>query len=195
MATELGLDELRAHALTTIGMVKNDLDFGSGTADMERALEIALAADSPVAATTVNNLAVYATFAGDFPRTDELYAEAMRLAERFGDASHDAVRTRQSHLDRLHARALGCGARVGECDSSRECEAGSPHTLEPFVREVRAAILIARGDPDAALRDQLIALERDETRGTSRFTGSERSRAPPRSMWSSVGSTRHASWP
>ncbi len=32
-ATELGLDELRAHALTTIGMAKNDVDLGSGVAD------------------------------------------------------------------------------------------------------------------------------------------------------------------
>ena len=87
MATELGLDELRAHSLATIGMAKNAVEDGSGVGDMERALDIALAADSPVAAAITNNLAVFATYAGDFPRTDELYAEAARLAERFGDAA------------------------------------------------------------------------------------------------------------
>ena len=116
MATELRLDELHAHALTTIGMAKYDAgDLGSGVKDMERALEIALAVDSPIAGTIVNNLAVYATFAGDFPRTDELYGEALRLAERYGDASTRPFRRRKPHLARLHARALGSGARVGGC--------------------------------------------------------------------------------
>ena len=131
MATELGLDELRAHALTTIGMAKNDVDLGSGIADMERALEIALAADSPVAATIVNNLAVYATFAGDFRRTDELYAEAMRLGERYGDAaSVRFVRGNRIWLDFM----LGRWDRALESADAfiAECEAGSPHTLEHF---------------------------------------------------------------
>ena len=112
MATELGLDELRAHALTTIGMAKNDVDLGSGIADMERALEIALAADSPVAASIVNNLAVYATFAGDFRRTDELYAEAHATRRALRRRRERPLRPRQPHLDRLHARALGPRARV-----------------------------------------------------------------------------------
>jgi class 3 adenylate cyclase/tetratricopeptide (TPR) repeat protein len=129
MADELGLDELRAHALTTIGMAKNDVDFGSGAADMERALEIAVAADSPVAAPIVNNLGVYATYAGDFRRTDELYAEAMRLAERYGDAS--SVRFNRGNR-------VWLGFMLGRWDQAlesadrfiAECEAGSPHTLE-----------------------------------------------------------------
>ncbi len=33
-----------------------------------------------------------------------------------------------------------------------ECEAGSPHTLEVLVREVRAALWLARGEPRPALR-------------------------------------------
>ena len=86
MATELGLDELRAHALTTIGMAKNDTDDPSGVADMERALDIALDVDSPISSSIVNNLAVNRTYAGDLHRTDELYADATRLDERFGDA-------------------------------------------------------------------------------------------------------------
>ncbi|MDH4102081.1 MAG: AAA family ATPase [Thermoleophilia bacterium] len=163
MATEFGLDELRAHALTTIGMAKNDLDDPSGIADMEHALEIALAVDSPIAGTIVNNLAVYATFAGDFPRTDELHSEALRLAERYGDAS--SVRFIRGNLiwgdfmlgrwDRALDSADGFIA---------ECDAGSPHTQEGPVREVRAALFIARGDRDRALRDQLRGLELGEAR-------------------------------
>ena len=141
-------------------MAKNDLDHGSGIADMERALEIAEAANSSVAATTVNNLAVYATFDGDFPRTDELYVEATRLAERYGDASS---------LRFIRGNRLWLDYMLGQWDQALEaadafiadCEGGSPHTLEPFVREVRAALSIARGDPDHARRDQSLALEQE----------------------------------
>ena len=158
MATELGLDELRAHALTTIGMAKNDADDPSGVADMERALEIALAADSPVAATIVNNLAVYATYTGDFPRTDELYAEAQRLAERYGDASSVRfISGNRVWLDYM----LGRWDRALESADAfiAECEAGSPHRQESTVREVRAAISMARSDGDRALLDQVRAFE------------------------------------
>ena len=158
MATELGLDELRAHALTTIGMAKNDHDDPSGVADMERALEIALAADSPVAAAIVNNLAVVALYTGDFPRTDELYAEAERLAERYGDASSVRfIRGNRVWLDFM----LGRWERALESADAfiAECEAGSPHRQESTVREVRAALWIARGNDDRALLDQLRAFE------------------------------------
>jgi tetratricopeptide (TPR) repeat protein len=162
-ATELGLDELRAHALTTIGMAKNDVDFGSGVADMDRALEIALAADSQVASSIVNNLAVYATYAGDFPRTDELYAEATRVGERYGDASSIRfVRGNRIWLDFM----LGRWDRALESADTfiAECEAGSPHTLEYFAREVRSALWLARGDQDGALRDQLQSFDHVQTR-------------------------------
>jgi class 3 adenylate cyclase/tetratricopeptide (TPR) repeat protein len=162
-STELGLDELRAHALTTIGMAKNDVDFGSGIADMERALEIALAGDFQVASSIVNNLAVYATYAGDLPRTDELYVEAIRLGERYGDASSVRfIRGNRIWLDFM----LGRWDRALESADAfiAECEAGSPHTLEYFAREVRSELGLARGDRDGALRDQLRSLQHVETR-------------------------------
>jgi class 3 adenylate cyclase/tetratricopeptide (TPR) repeat protein len=163
MATELGLDELRAHALTTIGMTKNDVDFGSGTADIERALEIALAADSPIAGSIVNNLGVYATFAGDFRRTDELYAESQRLSERYGDAA--SVRfVRGNRVWIAFMRGRWDSALEAANTFIGECEAGSPHTLEMLVREVRAALVLARGDRHGALRDQLRSLELTQSR-------------------------------
>ena len=68
-------------------MAKKDLGDASGLADMEQGLEIARAIDSPVAATTINNLAVYATIDGDLVRSEHLYREVLRLAERLGDGS------------------------------------------------------------------------------------------------------------
>ena len=41
LAETLSLDELRAHALTTIGSSKNRLELGSGYADIQEALAIA----------------------------------------------------------------------------------------------------------------------------------------------------------
>ena len=82
-------------------------------ADMEQALEIALAADSPVAATIVNNLAVFATFAGDVrPRGRALHrgGSACRALRGRGERP---LHPRQPHLDRLHARRLGARARAG----------------------------------------------------------------------------------
>jgi hypothetical protein len=58
LADELGLDELRAHALTTLGSTKDQLPDSDGIPELEDALEIALAANSPLAATTMLNLAV-----------------------------------------------------------------------------------------------------------------------------------------
>ena len=78
MAQELGLEELRAHALTSVGMAKNAVGDASGIEDMEHALEIALEIDSPIAGTIVNNLAVE-TFVGDMGRAEELYASRCAL--------------------------------------------------------------------------------------------------------------------
>ena len=158
MASDLGLDELRAHALTTIGMAKNDSEFGSGLPDIERALEIAVAADSPVAGSILNNLGVYATYAVDFRRTDEYYAESQRISERYGDAaSVRFVRGNRIWIDFMLGR---WDEALESADAFiAECEAGSPHTLEEFTREVRAAMSLARGNREQGLRDQLRALE------------------------------------
>ncbi len=158
MAAELGLDEIRAHALTTRGMAKNDLDPGSGTPDIEQALELALEIDSPIAAAIVNNLGVYATFEGDIPRTDELYAEAQRLGERFGNKSIVRfTRGNRIWVDFMLGRWDRALEHADEFIA--ECEAGSPHTQESNVRTVRAMIREARGDPEGALEDVRIAVD------------------------------------
>jgi class 3 adenylate cyclase/tetratricopeptide (TPR) repeat protein len=158
MSEALGLEELRAHALTTVGMAKNSVNDGSGTADMERALEIALAIDSPVAATTVNNMAVQAVMNGDIPRADELNLESARLSERLGDRSSlRFVRTN------IAWSAFMCGRwdeALAEVNAFiAECEAGSPHTNEAMARMVRGSIREARGDAAGALTDHRQAVE------------------------------------
>jgi class 3 adenylate cyclase/tetratricopeptide (TPR) repeat protein len=158
ISEELGLDELRAHALTTIGMAKNDQGDPAGVADMERGLEIALEIDSPIAATIVNNLAVQATIDGDLPRSEQLYVESTRLAERFGDAQTVRfVRANTVWIDFMRGR--WDDALRGADPFIAECEAGSPHTNEWSMRSIRASIREGRDLLEEALADRARALE------------------------------------
>ena len=152
LAEGLELDELRAHALTTIGSSKSRIELASGRAELERALEIALAVDSPIAAMTLNNLAGLAIWEGDWPRAYELYLQAERIAERFGD--RDGLRFLRGN--RIFAawagghwdEALAAGdVFVAEC-------AASPHYAEGLVREARASLRLARGDLTGAAEDR-----------------------------------------
>jgi tetratricopeptide (TPR) repeat protein len=156
MARELGLPELEAHALGTIGTARLNEGEG-GRNELARAVEIALEINSPVAGTLLVNLGVEAGFAGNIPREDELFAEAQRVAERFGD--RDTVRFTRG--DRVWTRwALGhwdeatamADAFIAEC-------AESPHYLESHTRMVRAWMRHGRGDVIGASEDAERALE------------------------------------
>jgi class 3 adenylate cyclase/tetratricopeptide (TPR) repeat protein len=158
MTEALGLDELRAHALNTIGMAKNLLGDPSGAEDLERALELALAANSPQAGTIVNNLAVAALFALDMQRFAELFDEGRMIAERFGDGVNSRwLRGQQAFAAYALGRWDEALRRADEFIA--ECEAGSPHYLENGNRRTRGLIRVARGDADGALADLRRALE------------------------------------
>jgi hypothetical protein len=157
LAETLELDELRAHALTTIGSSKIRIDVSSGRAELEEALEIGLAADSPVAATTLNNLGVLAIWEGDFRRGDDIYPESVRLAERFGD--RDALRfTRGNAIFAAYVRGRWDEA-LGKADEFvAECST-SPHYQEGLVRDARSFIRLGRGDLVGADEDRNVVVE------------------------------------
>jgi class 3 adenylate cyclase/tetratricopeptide (TPR) repeat protein len=157
LAETLELDELRAHALTTIGSSKSRLELSSGRGELEEALEIGLAADSPVAATTLNNLAVLAVWEGDFARGDDIYRESIRLSERFGD--RDALRfARGNAIFAAYVRGRWdealekADAFVAECSTS-------PHYQEGLVRNARSFIRLGRGDTVGADEDRNLVIE------------------------------------
>jgi tetratricopeptide (TPR) repeat protein len=164
LTERLGLGELHAHALTTVGMAKNGSEEGAGIEDMERGLALALEIDSPVAASTLNNLAVQSVIAGDLPRAEELYVEGTRVAERLGDrASLRFIGANRIFIDwargRWDAAAEAAGAFIDEC------ETGSPHTLEHLMHTLRAQLRRARGDTAGAFADHERALALAEERG------------------------------
>jgi class 3 adenylate cyclase/tetratricopeptide (TPR) repeat protein len=159
MAEELGLDEIRAHALTTIGTAKGDLHDPTGRADLEAALEIALAEYPHLAGTIYNNLAVADFFALDLRRTAALFDEGLHTAERFGDGINArwlrGQRVRMSfYLGHWDEALEGADAFIAECD------AGSPHYLEVACRETRGLIRLARFDVEGAREDLGRALAR-----------------------------------
>jgi class 3 adenylate cyclase/tetratricopeptide (TPR) repeat protein len=158
MAEALGLDELRAHALGTISLAKMYLEDLSGVEDGEKALEIALAINSPQAASIANNLAVDAIFKFELRRARELFAEGLQIAERFGDASNIRwLRHQCAAWDFVQGR--WDEALEGEGAFIAECEAGSPHYLEAAARANRAEMREARGDVAGALADARRAVE------------------------------------
>ena len=157
LAEELSLDELRAHALTTIGSSKSRIDLSSGRAELEEALVIALAADSPTAAVTLNNLAVLAIWEEGFARASEIYPEAQQIAERYGD--RDGLRFMRGNeifawwvVGRWDEASAAADAFVAECVSS-------PHYAEGIVRDARASIRLAKGDVAGAAEDREFVLE------------------------------------
>jgi tetratricopeptide (TPR) repeat protein len=162
MAELLGLDELQAHALTTIGMAKMYLGDPTGVGDLDRAFEMAVAANSPQAGTIANNIAVQAFAALDMRRADELFEEGLQIAERFGDASGVRWLRHQCAASEL---ILGRWDEALEAEGAfiAECEAGSPHYLEAAARGNRAHLREARGDVEGALVDwrRSVELARD----------------------------------
>ena len=152
MAETLELDELRAHALDTIGSAKEFLGDSTGVHDLERALELALAVHSRFAATIVNDLAISAIIRFDLSRAGQLFDEGQRIAERFGDASAGRwLRAQQARFALLLGRWDDALRMVDEFIA--ECDAGSPHYMEGWVRCFRALIREARGDVEGALVD------------------------------------------
>jgi class 3 adenylate cyclase len=157
MADALGSDELRAHALTTIGTAKGYLGL-DGTPDAERALEIALAIHSPQIGTIYNNIGVDAFFDFDLRKSGECFSEGERAAERLGDG----IGARW-----LRGQQAGFAFFFGRWDEAleradafiAECEAGSSHYLEGKIRGIRALIQEGRGDVERALTGHRRMLE------------------------------------
>jgi class 3 adenylate cyclase/tetratricopeptide (TPR) repeat protein len=151
LAEGLGQEELRAHALITIGTAKWWLGEDGGETDLESALAIARAANSRLAATALNNLAVLASTT-DVRHEHALLIECVGAAERMGD--RDSMGFSQGNL--VHDLWL-----LGRWDEALEAadrlvsqwETGTHSAIESFVRIVRASLFLGRGEINAALAD------------------------------------------
>jgi class 3 adenylate cyclase len=158
MAGRLGLDDERITALSTLGAAFASAGDDRGMSDLSDALELALARNSPEAARLSNNLGYYLLVAADVRRNNELRAESLRLATRFGVGRivrfHRGVRIEGEHLVGLRD---DCVQHADEFIA--ECEEGSTHYLESLARVRRADVRLARGDTAGADEDAAVALE------------------------------------
>jgi class 3 adenylate cyclase/predicted transcriptional regulator len=157
MAEELGLDELRAHTLITIGTSRalgGDL---GGLVDLERGTHIAREANSAQSSRGLNNLASVTAHLGDLERAFELYGEARREAERFGHGVAlrwlAAERVTEYYWGGLWAEALAAAAEV-----LATAPADAPFLQEIPARIVRGRILVGSGDARGALEESSRAL-------------------------------------
>jgi class 3 adenylate cyclase/tetratricopeptide (TPR) repeat protein len=151
MAERLGLDELRANVLSTIGTAMSNEEPGSGDEMLREAVAIGTTLNSVEAPRALNNLAVSVFFQGSIRREHELLLESRAAAERLG--SDNFVRFAEGNLC-WTAYAIGdWNDSLSRCDAFiAECEAGSAHASESLAQDARAEILLGRDDLDRALR-------------------------------------------
>ena len=151
MAEDLGLDELRAHALNNIGTSRVNLGDRDGVALIEEAAALALAIRSPEAARAFVNLGAVNASLGDFRRATGQFAEAIRVGEELG-----ALPTARW----AHVGVVGTLLWLGRWDEGlRWAEAYLEGSEDEFagaelnIRRHRARVLLARDDVEGALDD------------------------------------------
>jgi class 3 adenylate cyclase/tetratricopeptide (TPR) repeat protein len=180
LAERFALDDLRVHALTTIGSAKAFLGDMTGQEDLERAIAIGRAANSTMVAGALNNLAVVIDLF-DLGRVVQIQREALHEAERFGDAP--LIRFLRGNLIPPFwilgdwEEALDTADRfIAECEDS-------PHLLEGPSRTFRGYMRLARGHRDQAMEDFRRGLELARERASD-----PQSMAPAliRSAWGDV---------
>jgi class 3 adenylate cyclase/tetratricopeptide (TPR) repeat protein len=153
MAEELGLDEVRAHALNNIGIARAVRADAGGIDDLERSLAIALERSSPESIRTYLNLGTVLADFGDLRRTFTVHAEGRRAAERFGDRAGMQWFAAE-RLWELYWRGGWDEAVAASDELLAEAVAGSPRShFEPGARLVRGWIALPRGQFDKALED------------------------------------------
>ena len=133
LAEQLGLDQLRAEAMVTIGTAKGNSGDMSGVDDLERALEIA---SGRAAWRAYNNLAAIVTHGlGDVPRAQAFLHQGLAIAEHIGDRMQ-IVRFRSQLV--LSAYQVGQLPRmIHHADAAiAQLEAG---TAREALRRLRAA--------------------------------------------------------
>jgi class 3 adenylate cyclase/tetratricopeptide (TPR) repeat protein len=152
IAAALELDEIRVHALNTIGTARVERNELEGLEDVERSLTLARRLNSPESARGYLNLSVLTAMSGDLARSFAVQSEGLREAERLGvDGWHRFLRGHSAQYAYWSGRwddALVCAEEF-----LTETEAGAPHYEENQNRNVRALIRLACGDLAGALDD------------------------------------------
>jgi class 3 adenylate cyclase/tetratricopeptide (TPR) repeat protein len=158
MADDLRLEDVRAHALDSIGLARARLGDAQGIADLEASIAIAVAINSLESVRGYANLGNTLVEACDLERAFEVYEEGRSAAKRFGDADRiswfDAERMYEwywrGRWDDLLELADEVVARI---------EPGLTTAIEMDARLLRSRIRVGRDQRSAALEDSARAVE------------------------------------
>jgi class 3 adenylate cyclase/tetratricopeptide (TPR) repeat protein len=158
MAEQMGLDELRAHALDSIGISRARIGDERGIADLEQSIALAVAHNSLESVRGYANLGNAMVEYGDLARAFEVYQQGRDAAQRFGDVD----RILWFEVERMYEcywRGLWDEAQRLADEIVSQVDAGSPSSSEHDARLVRARIRLGRGQEPMALGDSTRALE------------------------------------
>ena len=158
LAVELGLEDLQAQSLRTIGWLRAARGDAAGFANLEKSIEISLASNSPEFAIGYVNLVGSHIVFGDLRQAFQVLVEARRAAARFGRVHGSPWLLEISRVPEDY----WCG-RWDEAVVRAErliAERGALVYLEAWIRLVRGQMRLARGDHAGALEDAALGLER-----------------------------------
>lgn len=157
LAEELGRDEMRAHALNSIGTARASGGDAGGLADLEASREIARRTLGLEYLRATGNLASLLACGGRLRRAHELHREALSVAQEIGYQEPTRWLTTEIAIDcELSGAWREARTIVGELIAGY---AESPFWIEPQTRVCRARMLVAEGDVTAALADAHRAVE------------------------------------
>ncbi|HUF00881.1 MAG TPA: adenylate/guanylate cyclase domain-containing protein [Gaiellaceae bacterium] len=156
LAESLGLDELRAAALMSIGAAELDLgEDEAGFADLEKSIEIGRSIGSPESIRGNVALAHYLRHRGRFTESVPIFEEALRLSESYGNTPQRRVLSGMLPQQRL---------RQGRWDEALEAadayldEVQGVHYHAWQALQTRGLIRLSRGD-GAGIDDAAASIE------------------------------------
>jgi len=157
MADELGLDEIRAHALNNIGMARVLSGDANGLDDIEQSVAVALSINSAESVRGYGNLASELENQGELGRSFAMLAEARRLAERFGVSDWLRWLRAEAAWEPYYAGLWDdAGRQLDELIAEFE---SSAYWMESPCHWLRGRMRLARGDVKGAQEDADRALE------------------------------------
>jgi tetratricopeptide (TPR) repeat protein len=159
MTEQLGLAELRAHALDNVGVARMHSGDPGGIEDLERSVSVAAQASAPgELCRSMFNLASVLWEQGQLRRSIGLLEEQTELSARIGHIwrwrfSRGTIPEFQYQLGQWD------NALAGANEFLAEVEGGSPHVVASVSYDVRAQIRLGRDDVHGALADAERGLE------------------------------------
>ncbi len=160
LAEELGFDDLRAHALNTIGVARADRGDRDGFAEVEESIALASRLNSvPDLLRGHNNLSALYILHGDFERTRAAQETALELAKHFGHRGQVRfIEAGSAVANRYMAGEWEAALERAESVIA-EAEAGARFYQLAAMHAFRGLIRLSRGDTDGAESDAELAVE------------------------------------